>query len=202
MRIWRQTGRLWLFSTPATYIIDPTTGVWNERAEWRAKRGERGRFEARHRLQADASKPTPGPDAPLAGHKDEPVIGAEAEDAQAVHGERLVDPHAPAEVSPESPAPLGEAVEEPVVVSEAGESLKPEAEAEFFRRGRRRVRGAGSYPQASPGEAAHQPARDALGRGRCFKPRRIPRLEPIRRAARNARIGRRSGSGCGAAQTR
>ena len=78
----------------------------------------------------DASKPTPGPDAPLAGHKDEPVIGAEAEDAQAVHGERLVDPHAPAEVSPESPAPLGEAVEEPVVVSEAGESLKTGAEAD------------------------------------------------------------------------
>ena len=44
--------RLSLFSTPAMDIIGPTTGVWNERAEWRAKRGERSRFEARHRLRA------------------------------------------------------------------------------------------------------------------------------------------------------
>jgi hypothetical protein len=79
----------------------------------------------------DSLKPKPGPDAPFAGlTQDEPVVDADAREAREVQGDRPVDPHAPVEVSPESPAHLGEPVEEPVIASEAGESLQTEAAAE------------------------------------------------------------------------
>jgi hypothetical protein len=65
----------------------------------------------------DASKPTPGPEAPLAGHSDEPVIDAGANEARAASAE-------------DSPTIEGEPVEEPVIVSEAGEAFQTETAAE------------------------------------------------------------------------
>ena len=150
----------------------------------------------------DGSKPRPEPDTPLASHTDEPVIDAAAEEAQADHGDHLVDPQAPAEDSTEPLATEGELVEEPVIDSEAGEALQTEAAAESSAEEEEEF----AEQEKIPEPAAVKPRKTAIffGRRRRFKPRRICRLEPICLAAQIARAGRHSGpgSGCGAAQTR